>query len=263
MSERRVSDWVDDQQSQGRYSFTWNDIKTDLELGRGALEEALRRLKESGRLVSPYQRFYVVVPLEYRRTGAPPPSWYVDDLMGAMRRSYYVGLLTAASLHGSAHQRPQEFQVVTDRSTRARTVGRARLRFFVRRNLGEAAVERRKTETGSMRVSTAEQTALDLLRYVYACGHLGNVATVLDGLAPELDPARLVEVAPNTETADVQRLGYLLEKLGHADRIEPLRRWLEERGSSRVPLRRGGPRDASLLDHAWRVYVDADVTAVR
>jgi predicted transcriptional regulator of viral defense system len=263
MSERRVSDWVDERQSQGRYSFTWSQVQTGLDLGRGALEAALRRLKESGRLVSPYQQFYVIVPLEYRRTGAPPPSWYVDDLMGAMRRSYYVGLLSAASLHGSAHQRPQEFQVVTDRSVRARTVGRARLRFFVRGNLGEAAVERRKTETGYMRVSTAEQTALDLLRYVYACGHLDNVAAVLDGLAPELDAARLVEVAPNTETADVQRLGYLLDELGHADRVEPLRRWLEERGSSRVPLRRGGARDASLLDRSWRVYVNSDVTTAR
>lgn len=263
MSERRVSDWVNERQSQGHYSFTWSQVQSDLDLGHSALKVALHRLKESGRLVSPYQQFYVVVPLEYRRTGAPPPSWYVDDLMGAMRRSYYVGLLSAASLHGSAHQRPQEFQVVTDRSARARTVGRARLRFFVRANLGEAAVERRKTETGFMRVSTAEQTALDLLRYVYACGHLGNVAVVLDGLAPELDAARLVELAPNTETTDVQRLGYLLDTLGHSDRVEPLRRWLEERGWSRVPLRRGGARDAALLDHSWRVYVDADLAAGR
>ena len=36
-----------------------------------------------------------------------------------------------------------------------------------------------KTETGAMRVSTPEATALDLLRYLEGAGHLGNVATVL------------------------------------------------------------------------------------
>lgn len=263
MSERRVSDWVDELQSGGRYSFTRSQLENQLSLSDSALKMALHRLKEAGRLVSPYQEFFVVVPLEYRETGAPPPSWYVDDLMEAMGRSYYVGLLSAAAIYGAAHQRPQEFQVVADRSARSRNVGRARLRFFVRKNLAEADVRRQKTETGFMRVSTAEQTALDLLRYVYACGHLGNVAAVLDDLASELDPGRLVQVAGSTEMADAQRLGYLLDSLGHEDRVRELRSWLEEEGPSRVPLRRGGFRDASLLDEAWRVYVDTDLARLR
>jgi predicted transcriptional regulator of viral defense system len=41
-----------------------------------------------------------------------------------------VALLSAAELHGAAHQAPQVFQVMVDRHVRDRGVGRARLRFF-------------------------------------------------------------------------------------------------------------------------------------
>ncbi len=39
-----------------------------------------------------------------------------------------------------------------------------------------------------MRVSTPEATALDLVRFVTAAGHIGNVATVLAELSEELTP---------------------------------------------------------------------------
>src|SRR5207244_10392072 len=60
--------------------------------------------------------FYVIVPPEYRVAGSLPAAWFIRDLMDYLRRPYYVGLLTAPSLHGAAHQAPQEFQVVTDRA---------------------------------------------------------------------------------------------------------------------------------------------------
>ena len=47
-----------------------------------------------------------------------------------------------------------------------------------------------KTVTGSIRVSTPEATALDLLRYVAAAGYLSNVATVLHELAEACDAGR-------------------------------------------------------------------------
>ena len=43
---------------------------------------------------------------ENRVAGAPPASWYIDDFMKAIGAPYYVGVLTAAALHGAAHQQP-------------------------------------------------------------------------------------------------------------------------------------------------------------
>jgi len=56
--------------------------------------------------------------------------------------------LTAAALHGAAHQQPQEFQIVTDSSTRSAAGGHARLRFFVKRELEETPTVQKKTEAG-------------------------------------------------------------------------------------------------------------------
>ena len=40
---------------------------------------------------------------------APPPPWYIDDLMRFEDCSYYVGLLKAGELHGATHQAVMEF----------------------------------------------------------------------------------------------------------------------------------------------------------
>jgi hypothetical protein len=42
--------------------------------------------------------------------------------MKYLGREYYVGLLNAAALHGSAHQQPQEFTVITNTSNLRNTL---------------------------------------------------------------------------------------------------------------------------------------------
>jgi predicted transcriptional regulator of viral defense system len=98
-----------------------------------ALKLAARRLVAKKRLAVPRRGFFVIVPLEYSVAGAPPPSWFVDDLMNFEKARYYVGLLSAAALYGAAHQQPQEFHIVTDKQLRPTTAGRSRLRFFAER----------------------------------------------------------------------------------------------------------------------------------
>lgn len=77
----------------------------------------------------PRREFYVVVPPEYRATGSPPASWFIDELMRHLEQPYYVGLLSAAAIHGASHQQPMTFQVVTSRSTREMRTGKVIIRF--------------------------------------------------------------------------------------------------------------------------------------
>jgi predicted transcriptional regulator of viral defense system len=63
--------------------------------------------------------FYVIVPLEYASSGILPPEWFIDELMKFLRQPYYVGLLSAAAIHGAAHQQPQEFHVVIPEALRS------------------------------------------------------------------------------------------------------------------------------------------------
>lgn len=254
-----LAEWVDQLQATGTYTFTKDDAIAAVGASTKAVEKAVRRLKEKRRVAQARQEFYVIVPLEYRSAGAPPPSWYIDDLMRFEGQAYYVGLLSAAALHGAAHQRPQEFQVLCQRTLRVRVVGRSRIRFFQKKEVQESRCLAHKTETGSMRVSTPEQTAADLLRYVRKCGGLSNVATVLAEMGDQLEASELIEVLEHEERSNAQRLGFLLESIGYEEIGERLHRWLAERDPSRVPLMKGGTRDAATLDDRWQVYVNVQV----
>lgn len=259
-SSRRLSAFADSLQGQGRYTFDRSEALQKLGSTPEALEAAVRRLVAKGRLAVPRRGFYVIVPAEYRGAGAPPPDWFIDDLMRFEGRPYYVALLSAAAIHGAAHQQPQEFQVVTDRPLRPTTAGRARLRFFTKAALAETPTVAIKTQTGSIRVSTPEATALDLVRYAKGAGHLGNVATVLVDLAEKIDPKRLVAAAEHhVEIAHVQRLGLLLEIAGGARVAKPLSRWVASRRPRRVLLRPDSRTPAAREDPVWRVGLNEQV----
>lgn len=261
LKKNRVSIFVDDLQARGRYTFTRVEIAGIWESSDVALEAALRRLKKRGRIAKPRRGFYVIVPVEYREAGCPPASWFVDDLMRFLDQPYYVGLLSAAAIHGAAHQQPMVFQVITDRPVRPANAGRVRVAFHKSRDVAVATVVEVQTETGMMRVSSSEATAYDLVRFTAAAGYLNNVATVLKELAETLDPATLVKLAPNYAISEVQRIGYLLELLGESKLAKPLAAWLDDRRYRPVLLVPGQARGGASPVSGWRIIPNATVEA--
>jgi hypothetical protein len=139
-------------------------------------------------------------------------------------RPYCVGLLKAAELHGASHQAVMEFQVVTDKRLPSMRAGRSLLSFHFRKDMAAiaAGIDAHKTDTGTMRLSGVELTALDLLRYPGAAGGIDAIATVLTDLAPKINGDRLAALGSACERSVVQRLGYLLDRLGHKDGAERL-----------------------------------------
>ena len=257
----RLSTWVDDLQARGRYTFTRDEALAAREQSDPALTQALGRLAKRGRIISPRQGFYVIVPQEYRLAGGPPAAWFIDSLMAFIGQPYYVGLLSAAGLHGAAHQQPQVFQVMTGAPLRPAKVGRVRIQFTKKSGLERTPILDTKTPMGTMKVSTPEATALDLVRFPGTSGGLDNVATVLTELAEVLDRSRLVEVveATGVEVAVVQRLGYLLDLVEQPDLSEPLARWGADRKPRLVSLRPGRPTSGASRADRWRLLIDEAV----
>jgi predicted transcriptional regulator of viral defense system len=248
---------VDEFQASGRYTFTRDEAIASLGATDAALTKAVQRLIAKNRLAAPRRGFYIIVPIEYRRAGAPPPDWYIRDLMAYSHQPYYVGLLSAAALHGAAHHQPQEFQVITDRQLRAVEAGRGRTRFFKKLGMESTPILDVNTETGLMRVSTPEATALDLLRYRAAAGHIGHVVTVLAELAEKMDPVRTVEAAKlDDNLPNAQRLGYLLDLVGASEMSSELAAWVAERGHRYVALRPDRPSEAASKDSRWRLLIN-------
>jgi predicted transcriptional regulator of viral defense system len=258
---KTLSDLVDGYQASGRYTFTREDALGRLGISGEALKKAVQRLVAKRRLAVPRRGFFVIVPIEYRDAGAPPASWFIDPLMRFHGHPYYVGLLSAAALHGAAHQQPQEFQVVTDTQLRPAVAARARIRFFRKCRLERTPTTSLKTETGTMSVSTPEATALDLLRYL-APGQLGDVATVLAALAERLDAQRLAAAAKaEGDLSTAQRLGYLLELVGAGGVAAGLAAWIAAEHARLVPLRADRSARRGQRDPRWRVIVNEKVEA--
>jgi predicted transcriptional regulator of viral defense system len=203
--------------SFGRIAFSRDEAARELGISAGAVLDAAERLQRRQSILRLRHGFYVAVPPQFLSWGAPPPSWYIDDLMRHEARPYYVGLLKAAELHGASHQAVMEFQVVTDKRLAGIRAGRSRLTFHFRKDMSaiEVGIDAHKTDTGEMRVSSVELTALDLLRYPDACGSIDAIATVLTDLAPKINADRLAALGRACERSVVQRLGYLLDHLGH------------------------------------------------
>ena len=205
-----------------------------------------------------------MVPPRYVSWGAPPPGWYIDDLMRHEGRPYYVGLLKAAELHGATHHAVMEFPVVTDKRLPGINAGRTRIAFHYRKDMKAVSdgVENRKTDTGTMRVSSVELTALDLVRYSHASGGIDNLVTVLADLGPTLGSQELARLSSAAERSVVQRLGYLLDRLGHGNRTGLMYDALSGRGAFPwVELDRKETRDPEFTppplerDEHWRVIV--------
>src|SRR3990172_4092386 len=258
--EARARAYVEGLLARGRHTFTREEAEEALKSSPIAAYHSLRRLQKRGWLAMPRRGFYLIVDPEHRQLGALPATAWIDDLMRFHGISYYVGLLSAASMHGAAHQQPQESHVVAGSVLRPITVGRVRIRFFFRRRIDVAATERMKTSSGYIPVSTPEMTACDLIRYRKGAGSIDHVATVLSELAERIDAMRLLAIAKRGEKMPVvQGLGYLLDLTEHSKLTEPLSKLVEDRKPRFVPLEPESSEAVSQRNARWRVLVNTTI----
>lgn len=255
----RVRDVLADLAANGRYHFTTAELRSALSTSAAAVRLALSRLARKGQVASPARGFYVIVPPEYRRLGCLPPDQFIPALMEHRKRPYYAALLSAAQYHGAAHHRPQEFQVALAVNRRPISCGTVRVTFIARRRIIEVPVQNFNTPRGTILVSTVEGTALDLVRYEYRVGGLDQVATVLSELAEQIDPYRLVAAADAAPIPWAQRLGYLLERVGAADKAALLKDHVQQKAYGTIPLLPAAVSDGSPRADDWHLLVNAEV----
>ena len=245
--------------SAGVHAFTTADAAEAAGVRPDSARPALARLIRNELAFSPARGLYVPIPPEYRSWGAVPATWFVDPLMRHLGRAYYVGYLSAAELHGAAHQRPQVFQVVVDRDLRDRAFGRVRMRFVTNSDIADLPTVRRNTPTGAMAVATPDLTAIDLANRPENGGGLHNVATVLVGLANDgkLDDPTLARMVDHFPVAAARRTGWIIEHFTDV-RLDALADVASRAIGEPSNLDQHGPR-RGRVDPRWRVRVNAVV----
>lgn len=207
-----LADWL---MARGQHFVTTDEVARLVGVQPDIVSVSLQRAREAHKIVSVTKGAWVPVPPEYRAAGAPPPLHYIDPLMRHLGHPYYVGLLSAARLHGASHQVPMVLQVVTPALLRDRRIGRSRLEFIRRSTTAHRPTVEWTVPTGRVNVATPAVTVLDLVEAPASGGGLGNVATVIGDLLRDgtIDGDALADVAAHYPTAVVQRTGHLLEHM--------------------------------------------------
>ncbi len=254
--------YINNLQVNGRYTFTRAEALNALQISPNAFKLSALRLIKKHKLARPKYGFYIIVPTEYQNVGAPPSSWFIHQLMTFFQQPYYVGLLSAAALYGAAHQQPQVFQVVTTKPLRSITVGNNHIEFLTKKNIYTTNYQAMKTPAGYMQVSYPEVTAIDLVRYTKASGHLNNVVTILNELQEKLDVQRFQNLLEkeNIELRSMQRLGYLLQLVkANKEIIDRAMYWVKKHRPNAIPLRADKPYENSLKNSDWQLYINETV----
>lgn len=265
----RVEQWIDKQVAFGRNAFSLDRAESELpQYSETAIKRSLNRLSRKGKIVSAHKGYYVIVTPQYASRGILPPVLFIDGLMRFLERSYYVGLLNAAAFYGAAHQVPQEFFVFTTFPVMRPTVKKGiKINYLTRKDIPTHLLEERKTETGTIKISSPELTAADLVQHHKRVGGLNRVVEILselnDAIRIEKLNRQFIESVP---TAVIQRLGYLLETgIGAESLAEALYRSADLKGEKLFPVpltptrrKRGFP-----VETRWKVIVNETIDTER
>jgi len=202
----------------------------------------------------------VIIPPQYRAWGVIPAELFIHDLMIHLKRDYYVGLLSAAAMHGSSHQAPQIFQVMVSRQLRDRAFHRVSIRFYVNSCIErdiEWAIDRKNVSTGIIRVGNPSLTILDLVNRSGDSGGLSSVATLIQEM-DLFDIHEIVKLGRYYPRAVLRRLGWMLERYTTVPEVSRLYELTQPDSGVPVLLDSRGPRRGKV-DRSWGIRINTTV----
>jgi predicted transcriptional regulator of viral defense system len=243
--------------SKGRFSFTFEELNHTFNSSGQAIRKKLYRLKADNKIAIIRKDFYVVLPPEYAKNGSLPVFMYIDDLMKYLERDYYLGLYTAASLYGAAHQQPMEYQIIVQSPMRAIVENNTRINFLVRKAWEWEGIEKKNAAAGYFNVSSPELTALDFMSFNGKIGGISRIVPILGELIEEMKPSKMYKIASGyPQISSLQRLGYLYDKVfNRQDLATSIQRALKGKATQNILLSIASPRQGNI-DKDWKVDVN-------
>lgn len=259
-----LSGFIEDKLTHGYYYFTFEDVKKCFDSSVEAIKMALLRHSGKGRIHSVHKGFYVIIPPEYSSMGMLPTVMFINDLMNYLNRPYYIGLLSAAVLHGAAHQKPQEsFVITTGLSLRPTVAKGIKVNYSIKSQFPQSGIIEKKSVTGYFKVSGPELTAIDLIRFEKQIGGLSRAATVLAELSEVINNSILKKIALEySSIASIQRLGYIMDKIIQQSRLaDSLQKALKGKKLFRVPLKASGKKAGFAVDSRWNIIINTQIAS--
>ena len=262
-----IENYLREIQSKGRYSVTLEELKSKFDASEKAIFQNIYRLKAKKQLSQIRKEFYVIIPPQYSNRGMIPPSLFINDLMEFINKDYYVSLLTAAALHGSGHQQPMEFQVITKKPP-LRNIKNSKISimFSVKEDWNNEQIIKFKTDAGYINVSTPELTAFDLVEYNKKIGGINRIIPIMDDLTENIKIKQFHKTAKDQKITNIQRLGFLLDEMGKENLAKSLYKVLTnlsaDKGGKKpkeILLSLAHKNKVGILNKKWGIIKNADI----
>lgn len=257
--------WIKDRAIHGFPTFSIEDVReTGMYSSEQILQNELYRLCSNKTIASVYRGFYVIIPVQYVLRGSVPATYYIDQLMAYLSKPYYVCMLSAAELLGAAHQRPQQFSVMTTfPKRRVVSTRNVIIDWFYRVELPEDALITKNTETGTIRISNSLLTAADLVQYQQHIGGLSRVATILEELSEQINiKSQFASLASFVKKVTWQRLGYILEHVVEENELaDELYEQIRNLPGSLMymPLSTSAEDNTSERNSRWKININVQI----
>jgi len=255
-----VDNFLKEIQSKGRYSVTLTEIRNKFDVSAKAILQKIYRLKTKNQLAHVRKEFYVIVPPQYSQKGMLPPTLFIDDLMAYLNRVYYIGLLSAAALHGSANQQHMELQVIINKPPLRNIINdKLAIKFLTKTMWKKSHILEKKTESGYINVSSPELTLFDLVDYNRKTGGLNRVLPVIEELCDQIQVATLTNEIMNQTSPLIQRTGFLLDFLGKTTLTDSLYSQILSRTTKPVLLYPHKKSETGIYNEKWKVIVNTEI----
>ena len=210
-----VSEYIRQLQSFEEYSFSLEEVTTNSSKAAVAVKREISRLTEKKEILSLRKGFYLIIPPRYSSSEKLPIQLYADKLFKYLDRKYYVGLFSAAKIHGASHQQSQrdyfiiEIPKLIDIKKKSFDI-----QFLTTGNWPKNNIEIKKSDAGEYKVSSPALTFIDLIHHHTKIGGLNRMLASLEELTEEINEADIKELTSwYSHKSSLQRAGFLLEEL--------------------------------------------------
>lgn len=241
------------------YSFSLNEIRLVTDKRELPIKKELERLSKKGEIINLRKGFYLIITPRYSSARKLPIQLYCEKLFQFLDRNYYLGLFSAAKLHGASHQQVQRDYLITEQPKfNDISKNKTDIRFFTVRNWVDKNIELKKSDAGIYRISSRALTIVDLIHHQTKLGGINRMLATIEELAEELTDTDLIELLnwyPNKST--LQRFGFLLGELKlHENLQELIYKKLRSDKFFPVLLSPRSKEKAGAVNNRWKIDVN-------
>lgn len=257
-----VIEYIKHIQSLEEYSFSLEEAIENSSKDTIAVKREISRLIEKEEIQNLRKGFYLIIPPRYSKFGKLPIQLYVEKLFNYLSRKYYLGLYSAAKIHGASHQQIQGDYLITETPKLIDIKKKSfDIQFFTATQWPQNNIEIKKADAGLYKVSSPALTITDLVHYQNKIGGLNRVLTPFEELTEELcekDIQRLTSWYNHKST--LQRVGFLLEDvIGNLSFSDIIYERLRQKDYFPVLLNPNKSQKPGKARNRWKIDVNVNI----